>query len=71
MQEEVDDYEEILQTWDQAGERPWDYIVELGFDEKLMRLLEASTHSLESIPLYRGSTRNLDLQVGDVIRSNR
>lgn len=57
---------EILQTWDQAGDHPWDYIVELGFGDTLLEMLGKSTFSLKEYPLYRGTTRNLDIQPGDI-----
>ena len=67
MENECDHLEEILQTWDQAGERPYEVLKELNMLETLMDKLNRSNFQLdESIILYRGSSRNQELVINDV-----
>lgn len=61
----TDDEIEMLGYWDQAGERPYEMIIDVGLTDVLHNLLNRSYFSL-NVPLYRGTTRNLDLDVGDI-----
>lgn len=64
---EDDDYfVDVLQTWDQAGERPYEVLKELGMFEFLMKKLSESSFDLDDIILYRGSSRNQELNIGDI-----
>ncbi len=58
--------DEILQYWTHAGERPFEYMIELGYDKILLHELSRSFISLSDGALYRGSRRNNELQIGDI-----
>ncbi|QIN54242.1 hypothetical protein [Cedratvirus kamchatka] len=54
----------ILKIWSEAGERPYEVIWEEGFHDEFMDTLASSfirTHK----PIYRGTVRHKDLNVGD------
>lgn len=58
--------DEILQYWTHAGERPFEYMIELGYDKILLEELSQNFISLSDGALYRGSRRNGELQIGDI-----
>nr|WIL02946.1 hypothetical protein Cbor_119 [Cedratvirus borely]WIL03407.1 hypothetical protein Cplu_114 [Cedratvirus plubellavi] len=60
----MDILEKMLRIWDQAGERPYEVLMEQGLYDEFMSILSSSTICTEDL-IYRGTMRHLDLQVGD------
>ena len=62
MDTSQDNLNEALSMWDQAGERPYEVLMEYGLYDLLLNSLTDDI----SGTFYRGSPRCLDLEVGDV-----
>lgn len=56
----------ILQTWDQAGERPYEVLQQEGLYDDLLRVLDSSPIVLDQ-HIFRGTKRHSELDVGDVL----
>lgn len=54
----------ILQTWDQAGERPYEVLKQEGLYDVLLRVLNSSPIVLDQ-SIFRGTKRHSELDVGD------
>jgi hypothetical protein len=63
---EMSSFETILQTWDQAGQRPYLVLQELGLYDQLLQMLNDSKMNF-SDSIFRGTVRHFDLQPGDVL----
>ena len=62
----MEEIEELLRIWDQAGERPYEVLQELGvYDEFLQYLNESQV--LPTQPIYRGTLRHQELQQDDLL----
>ena len=60
--EQEDKLEYALRLWDQAGERPSEVLEEEGLLDFFLEQLERSRYDLSQVTLYRGGTRNQELQ---------
>lgn len=54
----------MLMLWDQAGERPYEVLIQEGLYDEFMDILSSSSICTNA-NIYRGTMRHLDLQVGD------
>ena len=59
----------ILEDWDQAGERPYKVLQELGYYDYFMDFLGEQEIYLSDC-LYRGTVRHYDLLIGDILDYN-
>ena len=58
--------EEVLSYWDQAGQRPYEVLIEQGLYEFFLGQLEKASLMLEN-KIYRGTGRHSQLGVGDIL----
>ena len=63
----MSELEELLLIWDQAGERPYEVLQELGKYDRFLDYLDEGQIQLGQ-PLYRGTRRHQELQRGDVLK---
>ncbi len=56
----------ILQTWDQAGERPYEVLQHEGLYDDFLRFLYSSSILIDQ-HIFRGTKRHSDLNIGDLL----
>ena len=56
----------LLQLWDQAGERPYEVLIEEGVYDEFLRYLDSSRVYLDG-PIFRGTRRHQGLVKGDLL----
>jgi hypothetical protein len=57
---------DALSYWDQAGERPYEVLIENGLDKFFSAQLEISTYMIKD-KIYRGTSRHSQLEIGDTL----
>jgi hypothetical protein len=59
-----DELNHALQLWDQAGERPYEVLIQEHLYERFIRVLESQQFKL-TYTIFRGTARHSELDTGD------